>query len=315
MVFFRRAMTLIELLVVVSIIGVLMALLLPAIQAARESARRSQCANNLRQQSLAVNLYAEQHAGELPALWRSDRMRPWDNFPWRVSVLPFMESQSVYDALQLAALPLEDHNRDVLSTALEPLQCPSTPNYFRAIEELGFAESAYSGLRVAAHDYVGVHDVSTPVQLFPLRGAFNGGPELQTVSENHSAHPGSDPAFDRLSPKLRILPGKQKLITDGMSQTALLVEQAGKPIKFGRNRVEEPVEPSEGAWGTGDFSSFYSDGVNQNNYAGPYGFHAGATVAMCDGSVHLWSESMAAEIVVALLSRDAGEIIGAQDWQ
>ena len=308
-------MTLIELLVVVSIIAVLMALLLPAIQAARESARRSQCANNLRQQGLAVNMYAEQHGGALPALWRTDRMRPWENFPWRVSVLPFLESQSVYDALHLNELPLDQFNRHVLATPLDSFQCPSAPGYARRIEELGFAESAYTGLRVAAHDYVGVHDVSTPSQLFPQRGAFNGGPDLQVTSENHTADPNPPIEMDRLSPQLRVLPGKLKWIVDGMSQTALLVEQAGKPAKFGPNRAQEAVEPGEGAWGTCDFSSFFSDGVNTNNYSGPYGFHAGVNVAMCDGSVHLWSESMAAEVIVALLSRDAGEIISAQDWQ
>jgi prepilin-type processing-associated H-X9-DG protein len=48
---------------------------------------------------------------------------------------------------------------------------------------------------------------------------------------------------------------------------------------------------------------------------GPYGFHSGANVVMCDGSVHVWPEGIASEIVVALLSRDAGEIIDSPDWQ
>jgi prepilin-type N-terminal cleavage/methylation domain-containing protein/prepilin-type processing-associated H-X9-DG protein len=310
----RFAFTLVEILVVISIIGVLVALLLPAIQTARESARRTQCTNNLRQQSVAVNLYAGQHAGEFPALWRSANVRPWDNFSWRVSVLPFLESQDIFDTLQLMELPLTGANGEALSVMLEPFQCPSTPNYLRRIYELGFAESRYSDLRVAAHDYVAVHDVSTSAQQYPLRGAFNGGPDLQTTREGSTVDPGSA-TTDRLSPKLRILPGMQKLILDGLSQTAMLVEQAGKPLKYSAGRVATEIEPSEGAWGTCDYSSFYSNGVNTNNHAGPYGFHAGANVAMCDGSVHLWPEQMAVEVVVALLSRDAAEIISPTDWQ
>ncbi|HJQ81757.1 MAG TPA: DUF1559 domain-containing protein [Lacipirellulaceae bacterium] len=311
----RVAFTIVELLVVISIVGVLVALLLPAVQAARESARRTQCVNNLRQQSVAVNLYAGQHAGELPALWRSANVRPWDNFSWRVSVLPFLESQDIYDALQLSELPLTGVNCEALSVILEPFQCPSTPNYLRRISELGFAESTYTDLRVGAHDYVAVHDVSTPTQAFPLRGAFNGGPDLQKTREASTSDPASQAPIDRLSPKLRILPGKHKLIVDGLSQTAMLAEQAGKPLQFTASRIATEIDPSEGAWGTCDFSSFYSDGINRHNHSGPYGFHTGANVAMCDGSVHLWPEEMAVEVVVALLSRDAAEIIGPADWQ
>jgi prepilin-type processing-associated H-X9-DG protein len=308
-------MTLVELLVVISIVGVLLALVLPAVQTARESARRTQCTNNLRQQSVAVNLYAGQHAGKLPALWRSANVRPWDNFSWRVSLLPFLESQSVYDALRLSEPPLAGVNCEALSVILEPFQCPSTPSYLRRIAELGFAESRYTDLQVAAHDYVAVHDVSTPVQQYPLRGAFNGGPDLQSTREPFTSDPMSQGPIDRRSPRLRILPGHQKLIVDGLSQTAMLVEQAGKPLQFTAGRVATEIDPSEGAWGTCDFSSFYSDGVNRHNHSGPYGFHTGANVAMCDGSVHLWPEEMAVEVVVALLSRDAAEIISPADWQ
>jgi len=307
----RRGMTLVELLVVIAVIGILATLLLPAVQASREAARRSQCMNNLRQQAVAVNLYANQHSGELPALWRTSRTRPWDNFSWRVTVLPFLESQNLFDALQLEALPLAQHNRDVLAAVVEVFQCPSTPEYVRRIQKMGFNESVYSNLRVAAHDYVGVHDVSTSEQSFPLRGALNGGPDLQSKHKFR----GGEQGYNRFHPKLRVLPGSFKLIADGLSHTALLIEQAGKPLKYGPQGIATTVDPSEGIWGTCDFSSFYSDGVNQDNHSGPYGFHQGANVAMCDGSVHTWPEGMAGEIIIALLSRDAGEIIEPDDWR
>jgi prepilin-type N-terminal cleavage/methylation domain-containing protein/prepilin-type processing-associated H-X9-DG protein len=89
----RTAFTLVELLVVIAIIGVLVALLLPAVQAARESARRSQCANNTRQLSLGCLTYEEAH-GELPYARKYDM---WDTYTWTQLVLPLIEESAVYD--------------------------------------------------------------------------------------------------------------------------------------------------------------------------------------------------------------------------
>ena len=82
-----RAFTLVELLVVVAIIGALVGLLLPAVQAARASARRTQCANNLRQIGLAMHQYTDIHAGEFPAMSHArDRTESWV-----FSLAPYME--------------------------------------------------------------------------------------------------------------------------------------------------------------------------------------------------------------------------------
>lgn len=86
----RCAFTLVELLVVIAIIGVLVALLLPAVQAARESARRSQCANNLKQLGLTVHHFEDSHK-TLP----SSRMGP-QHATWFVQIMPFMEQNVLY---------------------------------------------------------------------------------------------------------------------------------------------------------------------------------------------------------------------------
>jgi prepilin-type N-terminal cleavage/methylation domain-containing protein/prepilin-type processing-associated H-X9-DG protein len=97
----RVGFTLVELLVVIAIIGILIALLLPAVQAARESARRTQCANNLKQIALAMHKFHDTHKrfppGEesvLAAPASQDR-----NWVWSVFVLPYMEQEGLYEQL------------------------------------------------------------------------------------------------------------------------------------------------------------------------------------------------------------------------
>jgi len=90
----RRAFTLVELLVVIAIIGILVALLLPAVQAAREASRRINCANNLKQYGLAIHNYAGTYKEYLPL---SSSNNP--QFSWQISLLPFVEYQAVYDQL------------------------------------------------------------------------------------------------------------------------------------------------------------------------------------------------------------------------
>jgi prepilin-type N-terminal cleavage/methylation domain-containing protein/prepilin-type processing-associated H-X9-DG protein len=88
-----RAFTLVELLVVIAIIGILVALLLPAIQAAREAARRSTCINNIKNLSLACLTY-ESAKKELPYGRKYD---VWDAYTWTQLILPYVEQQAVYD--------------------------------------------------------------------------------------------------------------------------------------------------------------------------------------------------------------------------
>ncbi|HEX6961600.1 MAG TPA: DUF1559 domain-containing protein [Lacipirellula sp.] len=97
----RRAFTLVELLVVIAIIGVLVALLLPAVQAAREAARRSQCQNNLKNIALAVLNY-ESARKTLPVGMVS-QPDPYEAWSWSTFALPYLEQQAVFDRMRPAA--------------------------------------------------------------------------------------------------------------------------------------------------------------------------------------------------------------------
>ncbi len=121
-----RAFTLVELLVVIAIIGVLVALLLPAVQAAREAARRTQCKNNLKQLSLGLHNHLTAHK-KFPPGWKGSGMA------WSAWVLPAVEQQALFDSLVMnvtssAQWTNPNHtpaNWRAITTPLEVFRCPS----------------------------------------------------------------------------------------------------------------------------------------------------------------------------------------------
>ncbi len=120
----RRGFTLVELLVVIAIIGVLVALLLPAVQAAREAARRSQCTNNLKQLALGVHNYHDTYKA-LPYL----RMTVGPAHPSGfVGLLPFIEQQPLYDLAVAATPPFgTGWNPTGQNERINAFRCPSDP--------------------------------------------------------------------------------------------------------------------------------------------------------------------------------------------
>ncbi len=113
-----RGFTLVELLVVVAVIGILMGILLPAVQAVREAARRTNCRNNLHQVGLAMTQYHD-------ALQRLPPSRPADGFlTWYVFILPFCEENSLYERFDLRA-PYADQPSEAVQTRVSVYFCPS----------------------------------------------------------------------------------------------------------------------------------------------------------------------------------------------
>lgn len=141
----RRAFTLVELLVVIAIIGILVALLLPAVQAAREAARRSQCSNNLRQLAVGCHNYLDTYKAFPLSYAFTVGNAHWNDPPdpshrstsWMVSVLPFVEQQSLYNLIDFNYdVTLDPRNGNILNpnnpsnayvarTTIETFRCPS----------------------------------------------------------------------------------------------------------------------------------------------------------------------------------------------
>jgi prepilin-type N-terminal cleavage/methylation domain-containing protein len=142
----RRGFTLVELLVVIAIIGILIALLLPAVQAAREAARRSQCTNNLKQLGLAFHNYADVFKtfpasgtygnGQVTTL-----PQPAYHHTWLTALLPFMEQQPLYNSTNMS---LPAWGQPIVGTKLPGILCPSDAGWNGPEQTHGIAITNYA---------------------------------------------------------------------------------------------------------------------------------------------------------------------------
>ena len=117
----RTAFTLVELLVVITIIGILIALLLPAVQAAREAGRRASCTNKLKQIGLALQMYHELQ-GCLPYGCNFPRS---DGGTWAAFILPHLEQENVYNAFDFKKKLWHADNKVAVETVISTYICPS----------------------------------------------------------------------------------------------------------------------------------------------------------------------------------------------
>jgi prepilin-type N-terminal cleavage/methylation domain-containing protein len=234
----RSGFTLVELLVVIAIIGILIAMLLPAIQAARESARRANCSSNLRQLALGVLTYADRNSEQIPphALGGSP------HHGWIAMLWPVMEAQNAYAGLQLtknvddtSAGPTGQSNRTIHHQfKSDGLLCPTrgyrtTPlRGGQAVDYVSVSMTYLeSGWPVAP---VNVHSNNTDGKSAPyLDGMFLGPAAAVTMTSTGG-----------YVVRSRVSIGS---VTDGMTYTAMIGEKHLNPDRLGQDYFDFPQGP------------------------------------------------------------------------
>ena len=328
----RLAFTLVELLVVIAIIGMLVGLLLPAVQQAREAARQMQCSNNLKQMGLAT-LNGETNSKKMPSggwfwIWAGDPDRGYgmeQPGSWAASMLPYIEQNALFQlgadgdpntisGTQKAA------GKIVIQTALPTFICPSRRScktYPMNSSNMSYsqAQNYEPSTQVARTDYAGNHGDSSNVTQTTFRDP-NTISDAVTKTKNNSW--GEQKETGIIFRRSNVSIGE---IRDGTSNTYLIGEKYCQPEYY---EIENGPCDNEGMFFGADDDNqrrtYYGSSTNnsaprqdRSGYAGSYLFgsvHAGTFgMTMCDGSVQRLSYSIDPEMHGRLGNRADGKVV------
>jgi prepilin-type N-terminal cleavage/methylation domain-containing protein len=313
----RCGFTIVELLVVIAIIGILIALLLPAVHAAREAARRMTCANNLKNLGLALHNYHDTYRSFPPAyVNQGPYLSTGFSFThgWAPFTLRFIERQQLADLYRWDVPLYHPDNQPVMTQHLKVFQCPSTPEPGRF--SAGDGPFVLFGTKGACGDYTIALGVDAELarrglvdRIVDYRGALM-----------HAPTPS-------LAPTPTATPTRLADITDGNSTTILVTEVAGRPTLW-RAGKSVPALPLEGGpWNhfkggillqgsTPDGSTKLGPcALNCTNDREVYAFHpGGANAVLADGAVHFLRGSLNIRVLARLITRAGGEVVSAEDF-
>ena len=295
-----RAFTLIELLVVISIIGVLVALLLPAVQAAREAARRAQCVNNLKQVGLALHNYEGSHQVLPPGYVSAIDSTGTDLGPgwgWAAMLLPQFEQAATFSALNFSTNIEVAGNLTARLVNIAAFLCPSDrvePSWAAVDRDLLTGAPKREICRIAPSNYVGMNGESEP------------GPDGEGVLFRNSRVAFRD-ITDGLSATIAV--GERSHFLGPATWTgsvtgALLYDDDG-------DMVGTPTLETGPGMVLGHAGEGAGPGANRSEPNQFYSLHAGRGVnfLFADGHVAFLKATMSYKVYVALCTRAGGEAI------
>lgn len=300
-----RGFTLIELLVVIAIIGLLIALLLPAIQASRESARRTQCLSNLKQIGLALHSYADQHLRLPPASTCAVDVGVWNYqadptvhlHSWAGLILPFVEEASLGGMVNFRVSALAPANRPAAATIVSIFRCPSFDGYDYS--------RAPKYLKLSSHFAIRNYVALGATDVGKLWGP-----------DDHGRRRPDGSIYCQSETRL-------KDISDGLSNTVLIAETREQDVAVwidgtaaaavGRRFVIDRV-PSYGGGETSlNFAPYFAWGDTVDSIDcqyGPSSMHPGVVGhLLADGSARFVVDTIDPSLYDALITRAGGEVI------
>jgi prepilin-type N-terminal cleavage/methylation domain-containing protein len=315
----RRGFTLVELLVVIAIIGVLVALLLPAIQAAREAARRTQCQNNMKQITLATLDFETAMKHLPPSKWYEQKVVPGGR-PEVIghSTLPYLlaniEENSIADLWNFDETWSDSDpsasidNKRLSETPIPGFRCPSVPEArleFPAAIDYRACDAIATGA---------THALQEMIDEGKVRKRPNSKGRYDSILWNYIS---VDDGMSRYA--------KLRETTDGLSQTFMWFETGAAPVYYKDGGPVGSARPSSASTGEtqggstwAEYENWYAvhnrcgDSLfNCNNNEEIYSFHfGGAFFGMGDGAVRFVQELISPEVFVSLFTRDGEDLLG-----
>lgn len=311
----QRGFTLVELLVVIAIIGILVALLLPAVQAAREASRRSSCQNNLRQLGLGAHNFHDTY-NKLPSSIRPGGLTTAPRIAGLTFLLPFIEQGNIYDKYDQTVNWSHANNLPLTSRQVPPFQCPSSPEPKRLD---GDPQLTWTQI-VAVTDYSPTTGIDQRLVTLGL---------VDNVSREGMLPKNSEP--------------RMADVLDGLSNTILYAESAGRPFVYRKSRKIGALPTNRtnaGGWAR-PASDFALDGASYDGSTIPgpcalnctngedigaaafphpyygtdgtaeaFAFHpGGANFAFGDGSVKLINSTIDIREFARLITRNGNEVV------
>ena len=298
----QTGFTLIELLVSIAIIAILVALLLPAVQQAREAARQSQCRNNLKQHGIALHSYLETHQVFPPSSTSDVEQGGWIMNPlsrhlhsWVTFTLPYQDAGPLYNGIDFNGSSLHPNNLKAASTQLPVFRCPS-----------------YSGSKVSRDDDYARFGPDYAITNYLAMGSTTAG----VIYGGNTGLYVPDGILYPLSST------SAKGVTDGMSNTLIVVESReeahavwadGGVMSVVAMRYDDAASPLYAGPELALNYTPYFEYIDPNVLWGPSSQHTGGGMHLfADGSVRFVSQYIGVPVYIAITTKAGAEKIGAE---